>query len=545
MNRESRENDTGLPGALGNQEQAWRAWRGPWRFVLLSLGVVALVLGVWRPWRDGKVSSEAGTLPAQKETASRVATLHGDWSVRVIELDEIRFCYVESDRITAPDGTEGTSSLPIQISWRSVRHGAPVARVLGGGSNYYAFVDSELFGRVETVDEFPVEEWGHDYSHLISALGRGEGAGSLLVLREDHLVDAEPVGIYSLSGFGKAYESAGRSCPQSERQPAAPAVVREPRVEIVDSVPPFVEISFNGPFFEEGTNERVAIRFAKGDTGLWEWGGIWEQEWADLEKSRRAELLAYGEHTFLSTGIDSREYYRNGELVYASSAYGRITWGGVCIDDRSGRLKAVERMWYGNSIVVADWNQEARIGLEEVESVPTAPDFDCSDGESLWEDGGAEFVPCRCGDSEYGYLPRVARLVGDLMALGAETTIEDGALGVLVERAERLAPFVEWDVWDRLDVERVESPSYSVIVITHETVPDYIFSFQYVLARHRAEEVWTLVFEAPTTRHYMEEASLGNFVDKRTVEVKKAGDWEFVDVGEWIREAGRRGAGGE
>ena len=186
---------------------------------------------------------------------------------------------------------------------------------------------------------------------------------------------------------------------------------------------------------------------------------------------------------------------------------------------------------------------------------------DCLDNEHTWKEGEA-FRPCLCAGSAGNELYRTTlselrsdiRQAGDTNRSRQSRTIGDTAFSALLSRIDRLAPFVWWDAYSLLDVQRFESAKYAIVSIAFQDRTSPYGSFQRVFVRRLAEALWTAVFDQDSDRYGFNTATLHGFHDADTVDLEmcfvegsdpdyqcqRYGEDErrFITVEDWLRRAG-------
>ena len=103
-----------------------------------------------------------------------------------------------------------------------------------------------------------------------------------------------------------------------------------------------------------------------------------------------------------------------------------------------------------------------------------------------------------------------------MIDVGAEVLAD---LPDLLERVERISPFMNWDAREKIDVERFASSEYSIVVVTHVSRVYHGGSFQHLFVRRSREDAWTLLYDAPWSSGYFFSAEVHGFVREATLQL--------------------------
>ncbi len=383
---------------------------------------------------------------------------------------------------------------------------------------YHLFLGADRIARLgrDSYGVFFQNDWAVD-----DLLGN-EVTGLAVSLR-DAETEGAALATYSLRGLGEAYEAIREACPERETPNDVLVTGEVVRVE------PYVEIAFTGPFAEAGRKERISVKIFPGE-------GAEEDEYAWPEKSLAA--FAAGDDSFPGVRyVDRIEYLRGDALLGKGGGTYHLDFWGVCLDPGSGRIKTVFNHWHGGAsnpdgVYMDEFDPGRGLVRESLTDVEGAtPGLDCSPGEDLW---GEHFRPCSCAA---GYPSRLGELTQEIeeatlaraedisprmvwndpeIDVGAEVLAD---LPDLLERVERISPFMNWDAREKIDVERFASSEYSIVVVTHISRIHHYGSFQHLFVWRPTEDAWTLLYNAPFSSGYFFAAEVYGFVREATLQL--------------------------
>ena len=495
--------------------------RVPWRRVLSLFAASAFAL-----------------VPGEMTLGQAVERVHEDWRIRVLQADGTRTCYAETsaledDTVDALRDTRlqaigpwSTGRADVRLSDRGPEPDGTFVLAVGDSSPWRVRTDNSIRG-----------------AGIVEQLKSGEAAGlPAMLLHEQGEVRAS----YSLSGFAAAHDAISEVC--SEDTPGyqypfasvsalsfaedeqtcftlpAPDLdhvwVHDRDIELIrrqhySRGGRCLEFSIEGPFWEATRTGRIEVKLVSRPYGF-----------GDPPTDRDGNLYGPNEPwLWLVDGIVADLYVDDVRvgMLYADHLEPRL-----CHDERSGKAKL-----YFKSVSMRAWNirfghfdDTGRLAWSLASAWESSSAPDCSNGGTAWA-WGESFLPCTCAGvaAHNSYLDSLRALVSDIEFAGAsETGIAEQQFAEWMDRLDRLdfiSSLVRLYEDAILEGERLDSPDYSVTVLTYRSPFSYREWFQHVFARRNGPgETWHRVYVAPLWSGAFQTVDVLGFLNHDTLDVE-------------------------
>ena len=472
--------------------------------------------------------------PAGKPATGHTLGVYGDWTAYRFEDGALEVCYVETGLIPVPGAEPDFSEVRLQVSNRAFNPGKNLVRLTL--THLYPHYDDmpqyirlTLAPKAYTSLAALYDPEGYDAGgpfddELVGDMISGDvQAVTLTRFQNWEEENGAHLGSYSMDGFSEAYAAISRACPLLTEYPArgAAQTVRIDGYATVEGPPEYYTFSLTGPFFEAGEADTLTIRGVPDNYS----------EFEGMDEETKAEV---GPEYYFIYDAEQWEFYRNGDYVGSINSGYRTEITGLCLSPESERLKLLVHAWGGGATSPGSSLSvfyEPGEGMHE--NVHYARDafgpglVDCRDNESINEQG-RPFRPCLCTGSAGNrlYHSTLEQLRSDITQAASTDedarprTIGDDTFNALLSRAVRLEPFIWWDAYSHLDVQRFESPKYAVVSLTLLDRTSVYGSFQQVFVRRLSEDVWTEVFNQQSSRYGFNTATIHGFHDESTVDLE-------------------------
>ncbi len=440
--------------------------------------------------------------------------VYGDWTSHVLGEGKLRLCYAETKLIPSSEVTQGLGDVRLQVTGRSLGEASDMARLTRDAGS----LAMEIRVKIGSAKDFPLKmlanpmpDFADFYAKLVEDMKAGEAAKVDIEL--GGASDGVSVGNFSLRGFTEAYQEAGNHCSvrRYRERHKDPVTVSDISVVVEPSL--YSEFSFNGPFFPWSTRKsRVTIR------GL-----------PDPRDDYNVSRYLNAPDGPVPSGIfwygsNRLAFYADGRLVDVIPGSYKNTVTGVCFDPESDRLRLLMNYWSGGApdpgYDIVLYSGHNYILVEETTShVDSGPELvDCSDDESVWE-WDDSFFPCLCAgkaaDNEYH--TRVKEVLAEIGRLSRRSR---AWLQNLLPDIARLQPWVQWDIYTKLEVQRFESSKFEVVLVTYQ---DHLNSDQCaetLFVRRLGDEYHVPVYEVVGGEaSHFNTVQIHGFVDDEVLEV--------------------------
>ena len=447
--------------------------------------------------------------------------IYDDWSVHRLQDGDLRVCYAETRLVSSREVENGLGDVRLQVTSRSLSGSSDMIRVsptsVFSSSGSYAMIDTTLAFRVDALT--PME---FDHTSVVNQMKASEASKGEMVLWRDS--DSTSAGVFSLRGFTTAYNSVGQLCPAPQETRAATRSISVSDVSVEWWPAQYSEFNVTGPFFRMQQADRIKIRAVPSEFA--EFLGFTR----DTENGSPPGAFTYGSQRL--------EFYHEGALIdsLAGGAHSNRVEG-ACLDPKSGLLKVVMHNWDGGAtdpgtVSVVYFGPDKRIIAETVSWYGLeVPMLLCSEGESSWQ-WGAHFTPCLCVGRAAGdaYSTTMNDVVGEIRRInrkngGAQTRIDRDAFSSLLAQISRIEPFTEWDATSSLDVQRFESPGFTVVAIAYRDYAYVSNSVQTTYVRRRDDVYWIPVFSEEGSLKAFNPLKIHGFIDDNTLEISKCAAW--------------------